>query len=99
MTYDRTSSGNDITGNPETEWKGDNLQNVPLFWHIYSMQIIKFRAAMLDMKNGSTKKRRPYREWCNDLRKWGEIVLQELSHTTLNRQISKQNVKMAADNN
>jgi len=58
----------------------------------------KIKTLVFGMING-LKKRRPHREWSDDIEQWCRTTLQELIHAALDRQGWAAIVRMASDTN
>ena len=71
-----------------------------LFGHICRMKDDrKIKTIMLGIMDGSNKKGRPHREWCDDICDWCGKCLQELFHVAANRKDWDKTVMIASDTN
>jgi len=59
----------------------------------------KIKILVFGMMDGLNKRRRPNREWPDDIEQWCGATLQELSHAALDRQRWAAIVTMASDTN
>ena len=73
-------------GREETIMQKTIRRKMSLFGHVTRMgDDMKLKIVIFGVMEGKNKRRRPHREWVNDIENWGEDTLQKLCQFAQNR--------------